>query len=62
MIVTKFGGSSLADAAKFKKVKSILEMDSERKYLVPSAPGRRGPGDDNITDILYAAHKGAQQK
>ena len=62
MIVTKFGGSSLADAAQFKKVKSILEMDSERKYVVPSAPGKRGPGDDKITDLLYAAHKAAQGK
>ncbi|MBR0226821.1 MAG: aspartate kinase, partial [Clostridia bacterium] len=62
MIVTKFGGSSLADAAQFKKVKSILEMDSERKYVVPSAPGKRGPGDDKITDLLYAAHKAAKEK
>ena len=62
MIVTKFGGSSLADAAQFKKVKSILDMDSERKYVVPSAPGKRGPGDDKITDLLYAAHKAAQEK
>ena len=59
MIVTKFGGSSLADAAQFKKVKTILEMDSERKFVVPSAPGKRGPGDDKITDLLYAAHKAA---
>ena len=62
MIVTKFGGSSLADAAQFKKVKTILDMDSERKYVVPSAPGKRGPGDDKITDLLYAAHKAAQEK
>ena len=62
MIVTKFGGSSLADAAQFKKVKSILDMDSERKYVVPSAPGKRGPGDDKITDLLYAAHGCAGSK
>ena len=60
MIVTKFGGSSLADAAQFQKVKEILSMDPERKYVVPSAPGRRGPGDDKITDLLYAAHNAAQ--
>lgn len=60
MIVAKFGGSSLADAAQFRKVKAILDMDSERKYVVPSAPGRRGPGDDKITDLLYAAHGAAQ--
>ncbi len=56
VIVTKFGGSSLADAAQFIKVKNILAMDSERKFVVPSAPGKRGPGDDKITDLLYAAH------
>ena len=60
MIVTKFGGSSLADAGQFEKVKAILEMDHERKYVVPSAPGRRGPGDDKVTDLLYACHKEAQ--
>lgn len=40
-IVTKFGGSSLADAGQFKKVRSILELDSARIYVVPSAPGKR---------------------
>ena len=60
MIVAKFGGSSLADAAQFVKVKHILDMDSERKYVVPSAPGKRGPGDDKITDLLYASHAAAQ--
>ena len=61
MIVTKFGGSSLADAAQFKKVKHILDMDGERKYVVPSAPGKRGPGDDKITDLLYASHAAAAE-
>ena len=61
MIVAKFGGSSLADATQFRKVKNIVEMDPERKYIVPSAPGRRGPGDDKITDLLYAAHRAAAQ-
>lgn len=60
MIVAKFGGSSLADAHQFRKVKAIVEMDPERKYIVPSAPGKRGPGDDKITDLLYAAHSAAQ--
>lgn len=59
MIVTKFGGSSLADATQFIKVKNILDMDHERKYVVPSAPGRRGPGDDKVTDLLYSAHSAA---
>ena len=59
MIVTKFGGSSLADAAQFQKVRDIMLMNSERKYIVPSAPGKRGPGDDKITDLLYACHQAA---
>ena len=61
MIVTKLGGSPLADAAHFKKVKDILAMDPERKFVVPSAPGKRGPGDDKITDLLYAAHRAASE-
>ena len=40
-IVTKFGGSSLADSIHFKKVKNIIEGNSDRKYVVPSAPGKR---------------------
>ena len=57
MIVAKFGGSSLADAVQFRKVKDIIDMDPDRKYIIPSAPGRRGPGDDKITDLLYSAHR-----
>lgn len=60
MIVTKFGGSSLADAAQFIKVREIIRLDSNRKYLVPSAPGKREPGDDKITDLLYTCHAAAQ--
>ena len=47
-IVTKFGGSSLADAGQFQKVRGILEMDPARRYVVPSAPGRRFDGDDKV--------------
>ena len=61
MIVAKFGGSSLADAAQFRKVKDIVLSDSERKFIVPSAPGKRGPGDDKITDLLYACHQAAAE-
>ena len=55
-IVTKFGGSSLADDEQFRKVRSILELEPTRRYLVPSAPGKRYPGDDKITDLLYKCH------
>ena len=56
-IVTKFGGSSLADAGQFAKVKSILLMDEARQYVVPSAPGRRFKTDDKVTDLLYKCHR-----
>lgn len=61
MIVAKFGGSSLADAAQFVKVRDIVRGNSERKYIVPSAPGKRGAGDDKITDLLYACHDAAEK-
>ncbi|MEG0291111.1 MAG: aspartate kinase [Anaerovoracaceae bacterium] len=52
--VTKFGGSSVADAIQIGKIKSIIEADSERKYVVVSAPGKRFPQDSKITDLLYS--------
>ncbi len=60
MIVAKFGGSSLADGNQFKKVKNIVFSDSERKYIIPSAPGKRDPKDDKVTDLLYACHDAAK--
>ena len=53
MIAAKFGGSSLADAAQFKQVRSIVRADSRRAYIIPSAPGKRFDGDDKVTDLLY---------
>ncbi len=53
--VTKFGGSSLADADHFKKVKEIILSDPSRRYVIPSAPGRRFEGDTKVTDLLYEA-------
>lgn len=55
-IVTKFGGSSLADSIHFKKVKNILESNPERKYIIPSAPGKISFKDFKITDLLYLCH------
>ncbi len=51
--VVKFGGSSLADANQFKKVAAIIKSDDKRKYVVPSAPGKRFSDDIKITDMLY---------
>ena len=56
MIVTKFGGSSLADASQFRKVKDIILSNEGRKIVVPSAPGKRNPKDFKITDLLYLCH------
>ena len=51
--VVKFGGSSLASAQQFSKVKSIITADKHRRYVIPSAPGKRFSGDTKITDMLY---------
>ena len=50
--VLKFGGSSVADPAQIKKIRSIVEADPERRYVVVSAPGKRYSGDSKITDLL----------
>lgn len=54
--VVKFGGSSLADAAHFKQVASIIKADPTRRYVIPSAPGKRFSGDNKITDLLYRCY------
>ena len=51
--ITKFGGSSVANATQFKKVKQIIEEDPSRRYIVVSAPGKQFSGDNKITDLLY---------
>lgn len=56
----KFGGSSLADAGQFQKVREILLSDPARRFVVPSAPGRRFDGDDKVTDLLYRCHFAAR--
>lgn len=56
MKVVKFGGSSLADAEQFKKVRKIVSDDPERRYVVASAPGKRFPSDEKVTDMLYRWH------
>ena len=55
--VVKFGGSSLADAEHFKQVKSIITADSARRYVVPSAPGKRYKDDTKVTDMLYRCYE-----
>lgn len=54
--VLKFGGSSMADAAQFAKVKSIVESDESRRVVVVSAAGKRFKDDHKLTDLLYLCH------
>lgn len=54
--VVKFGGSSLASAEQFKKVGDIVRSDKSRKYVVPSAPGKRFSADTKVTDMLYQTY------
>ena len=53
MKVVKFGGSSLANSEQFKKVGAIIHADKDRRYVIPSAPGKRFPEDIKVTDLLY---------
>ena len=57
--VVKFGGSSLASAEQFKKVGKIIRADASRKFVVPSAPGKRFSGDTKVTDMLYSCYGAA---
>ena len=59
--VVKFGGSSLASAEQFTKVKDIICSDTDRRYVVPSAPGKRFSGDTKVTDMLYTCYAAAEQ-
>ena len=54
--ITKFGGSSLADASRFLRVRDIVLSDISRRVVVVSAAGKRHAGDHKITDLLYLCH------
>ena len=58
--VVKFGGSSLASAAQFEKAGSIVKSEESRRFVVPSAPGRRNPDDTKVTDMLYKCYSLAE--
>ena len=59
--VVKFGGSSLASAEQFVKVGNIIHADDDRKFVVPSAPGKRFDKDTKVTDMLYACYALAER-
>ncbi|MBT4140629.1 MAG: aspartate kinase [Candidatus Latescibacteria bacterium] len=61
-IACKFGGSSLADARQMQKVVQIVHSNTKRRFVVPSAPGKRSDDDTKITDLLYLCHELARQK
>ena len=59
--VVKFGGSSLASARQFKKVGDIIRSEKARRYVVPSAPGKRNDKDEKVTDMLYQCYDAASE-
>lgn len=59
--IVKFGGSSLASAEQFQKVGSIIRADKERRFVVPSAPGKRYKDDTKVTDMLYGCYQAAEE-
>ena len=59
--VVKFGGSSLANAEQFQKVGDIIRSEESRRYVVPSAPGKRFSSDTKVTDLLYACYDKAEE-
>ena len=59
--VVKFGGSSLASAEQFMKVGDIIHADADRKFVVPSAPGKRFSNDTKVTDMLYGCYDLAEK-
>lgn len=58
--VVKFGGSSLASAEQFQKVGEIIRSDESRRYVIPSAPGKRFSKDIKVTDMLYECYEQAE--
>lgn len=54
--IVKFGGSSLASPEQFEKVGNIIRADEARRYVVPSAPGKRYKNDTKVTDMLYTCY------
>lgn len=61
-VVCKFGGSSVASANQFKKIKAIIESDSTRKVIVVSAPGKKTSTETKLTDLLYSTYDLASKK
>lgn len=54
ILVSKFGGSSMANSSQFEKVKDIVLSNPDRQIVCCSALGKRKANDTKITDLLYA--------
>ena len=59
LVVAKFGGTSVADASQFRKIKEIVSNNPERRFIVVSAPGKRFPEDRKVTDLLLDCYEKA---
>ena len=59
--VVKFGGTSLASAEQIQKAVAIIRAEDARRYVVPSAPGKRFDGDKKVTDMLIALYEASEQ-
>lgn len=59
MLVCKFGGSALRQAEDFRRVRQIMEADAARRWIIPSALGKRGAQDEKVTDLMYACQSAA---
>ena len=59
VIVAKFGGTSVANAAQLRKISTIIRSNPERRFIVVSAPGKRFPEDIKVTDLLLNCYEKA---
>ena len=59
IVVAKFGGTSVADADQFRKIRDIVQSGPERRFIVVSAPGKRFPEDRKVTDLLLDCYEKA---
>jgi aspartate kinase len=59
IVVAKFGGTSVADAAQLRKISTIIRSNPERRFIVVSAPGKRFPEDIKVTDLLLTCYEKA---
>ena len=61
-VVAKFGGTSVADASCFRQIRTILQDNPERKFIIVSAPGKRYPEDRKVTDLLLRCYELASEE